>query len=145
MSRFLTPLRTELVDEIDDLHELLAPLRYYSALLLCQIIAPTGFLTDFASVPRIVCAYLMFGGKGKRAAVIHDLLYSGQKLLVNGEVRALTREECDAVFKEALLASGYSHFTAWSMYAGVRLGGASHFKGPNVPQAPAVAAQMEAP
>lgn len=35
---------------------------------------PAGFETDFASVPRIPFAFLMAGGIGERAAVIHDFL-----------------------------------------------------------------------
>lgn len=138
MSRFLTSgLKTDLVDEFDDIHELLEPLVYESDLLGRRVEVPTGFRTDFASVPRIVGAYLLFGGKGKRAAVVHDFLYSGGL--------AVTREVADQVFREALIASGYGWLTVRAMYAGVRLGGASHFNGPNVPQAPVVAAQMEAP
>jgi hypothetical protein len=136
LSKFLTPLRIELVDEFDDIHELLTPLEYQSD-LLGLITIPAGFRTDFASVPRIVGAYLMFGGKGKRAAVVHDFLYSGGL--------AVERDIADEVFREALQASGYSAFTVWMMYQGVRIGGAAHFNAPNVPQPPVVAAQMEAP
>jgi hypothetical protein len=141
---FESELDTRLVDEFDNTHKLLAPFAYYSVLLGTLIVAPVGFVTDFASVPRIVLAYLMFGGKGKRAAVIHDLLYSKFMVWVNGGLRALTREECDAVFKEALQATGYSNFTVWCMYQGVRFGGAARFNRPNVPQEPQVAATMEA-
>ena len=137
MSQFLTPLRTELVDEFDDLHRLLEPLVYRSDLLAQLVVVPADFLTDFASVPRLVGAYLLFGGKGKRAAVVHDWLYSGG-------VR-VTREQADDVFREALLATGYSAFTAGAMYRGVRWGGASRFSAPNVPQAAHVAAEMQAP
>jgi hypothetical protein len=146
LSKFLTPLRIELVDEFDDIHELLTPLEYQSD-LLGLITIPAGFRTDFASVPRIVGAYLMFGGKGKRAAVVHDFLYSGGL--------AVERDIADEVFREALHASSmvkdgkvvksYSDFTIWMMYQGVRIGGAAHFNAPNVTQPPVVAAQMEAP
>lgn len=142
---FTSELDTRLLDEFDNTHRLLAALSFYSALLGTLIVAPAGFITDFASVPRIVLAYLLFGGKGRRAAVIHDWLYSGALVLVRGELRALTREECDAVFKEALQATGYSAFTVWSMHQGVRIGGAARFDAPNVPQRAHVAAQMEAP
>lgn len=136
--RFVTAgLKTDLVDEINDIHVLLDPLVYWSDVLGRKIRVPKGFKTDFASVPRVVGAYLLFGGKGKRAAVVHDFLYSGG---VN-----VTREQADAVFREALQATGYSAFTVAAMYAGVRMGGASHFDGPNVPQEAHVAAQMEAP
>jgi hypothetical protein len=137
VSAFLSPLRTELVDEIDDIHVLLEPLVYQSDLLQREVVVPKDFRTDFASVPRVIGAYLLFGGKGKRAAVVHDFLYSGGI--------EVSREMADAVFKEALLASGHSAFTAWAMHAGVRVGGEGRFTGPSVPQPPHVAGQMEAP
>jgi hypothetical protein len=140
---FTTDLDTRLVDEFADTHMLLAALCFYSALLGALIVAPTGFITDFASVPRIVLAYLLFGGKGKRAAVIHDWLYSGALVWVRGELRALTREECDAVFREALQATGYNKFTVWAMFTGVRIGGAARFNAPNVPQEPHVQAAID--
>jgi hypothetical protein len=130
-------LATDLVDEIEDIHVLLAPLVYFSALLGMTITVPAGFRTDFASVPRIVGAYLLFGGKGKRAAVIHDWAYSGG---LN-----VDRATADLIFREALQASGYSAFTVWAMYQGVRIGGESHFNAPNLPQQQDVAAEMKAP
>lgn len=135
--RFTTALRTELVDEFAGLDVLLAPLVYWSDVLGRKVRVPKGFKTDYASVPRIVGAYLMFGGKGKRASVVHDFLYSGGL--------AVTRETADSVFREALIATGYSAFTVEAMYAGVRIGGASHFTKPSVPQELHVEAQMEAP
>jgi hypothetical protein len=140
---FVGYLDARLIDEKKDLHRLLAPLGFYSEILGCEIVAPAGFVTDYASVPRLVGMYLLFGGKGKRAAVIHDWLYSGG--LVDG--RTLTRQEADAVFREALEASGYSAFTVSCMYSGVRVGGGRRFTAPNVPQASHVEAlmAMEAP
>ena len=135
MSRFLTTLDTRLIDEFDGINLLLAPLVYESDLLGQTVTVPKDFRTDYASVPRLPLAYLAVGGKGTRAAVVHDWLYSGGL--------GVTRETADAVFKEALLASGYSGFTAALMYAGVRFGGESRFTQPNVPQAPHVAAMME--
>lgn len=137
MSRFLTDLDTRLVDEINNINQLLAPLVYESDLLQRTVTVPKDFKTDFASVPRVIGAYLLFGGKGKRAAVVHDFLYSGGV--------DVTRETADAVFKEAVLASGYSCFTAWGMHTGVRIGGEARFEQANVPQESHVASQMEAP
>lgn len=130
-------LRTDLIDEFEDIHVLLEPLVYECALLDCTITVPKDFKTDFASVPRLPFAYMVVGGKGKRAAVIHDFLYSGGL--------EVERDLADKVFAEALSASGYGALVVNLMYAGVRVGGASHFNGPNVPQEPHVAAQMEAP
>jgi hypothetical protein len=84
----------------------------------------------------------MFGGKGKRAAVVHDGLYSGIKLPCG---RTVTRVEADLVFREALAACGYSKFTQYVMYGAVRVGGERRYTQPNLLQEPHVSAQMEAP
>lgn len=134
----------------DDQHVLLARFRFFSVILGGWILVPKGFITDFASVPRIVGAYLLFGGRGKRASVIHDWLYALGLL----DPVKWPRELCDRIFKEALEASthlkdgvevkSYSAFTIQAMYLGVRIGGGSGYKGPNLPQEPAVDAVIDA-
>jgi hypothetical protein len=138
---FIGELDTRLVCEFADTHQLLAPFGFYSATLGAEIIVPEGFVTDYASVPRIVLGYLLFGGKGKRAAVIHDWLYTLGKL----DPLKWPRELCDRIFKEALQASGYSAFTVSMMYAAVYVGGGSHFNAENVEQPADVQAEIEAP
>jgi hypothetical protein len=54
---------------------LLSPLGFYSARYDVTLCAPAGFVTDFASVPRIPFAYLLTGNTGHWEAVIHDLPY----------------------------------------------------------------------
>jgi hypothetical protein len=130
MARFLTKLITREVCEIEGIYALEQPLVYESD-LVGRITVPTGFRTDFASVPRLPLTYLLAGGKGNRAAVIHDFLYSGG--------RPMTRKQADAIFKEALEACGYGSFTVWLMHTGVRLGGEASFKAPNLPQPRAIA------
>jgi hypothetical protein len=140
VARWLSRLQAEDVDELAGIDRLLAPLGFYSQILDCEIWAPADFRTDYASVPRLPFAYLVVGGKGRKAAVIHDWLYSGG--LVNG--RRLTRKECDQVFAEALKATGYGWTVESLMYAGVRAGGGSHFVKDNVPQLAHVEALMGA-
>lgn len=130
MSRFLTPLDTRLVDEFDDIHELLHDFLYESDLLGTTVCVPKGFLTDFASVPRLPLAYLLFGGKGKKAAVIHDWFYSNH---------FVEREVADALLYEAMVASGYSHFVAGTFEQACRIGGESRWNAPNLPQSPEIA------
>lgn len=138
MSGFVTPLRVEEVDEFGGLWELLQPLAYDSD-LLGRIEVPAGFVTDFASVPRLPVIYLTEGGKGNKAAVVHDYLYT-----VGSATGKVTRLQADQVLREALLASGYSAATAGVFYAAVRVGGGSHWKAPNVPQDAPVQAQIDA-
>ena len=39
-----------------------------------MIIAPAGFVTDFASVPRVPLAYWLTGDTAHKSAVIHDYI-----------------------------------------------------------------------
>jgi len=97
-----------------------------------EVIVPRGFTTDLCSVPRAPFAYLLFGGVGNKAGVLHDALYSPY-----GEVRVeemqsrrnieVTREWADAVLYAALKACGVG-WQAWWMYKGVRLFGWQFYK-----------------
>jgi hypothetical protein len=74
---------------------------------------PEGFITDLASVPRFPGMFMLFGGKARKSAVVHDYLYS------TGE---RPREFADAVFYAAMRHEE----PAWRralMWLGVRLGG----------------------
>jgi len=119
-SGFLTRLVLELIDEDNDLYKLLEPLIYNSELLGYTVVVPSGFVTDFASVPRLPFAYTLFGGMAKRAAVVHDFLYS--------EAGKLPRSKADAVFKEAMLVTGVSIWRRNFMWLGVRVFGGKFFK-----------------
>jgi hypothetical protein len=136
VSYFIGELDTRLIDEKKDHHKLLAPFGFYSSLLGETITVPAGFVSDFASVPRIVGAWLLYGGKGKRASVLHDWLYSTQMV---------SRSVADAIFEEALKASDYAAWEVSGMYAGVRLGGWVAWNKKNVPQPPEIERVIEAP
>lgn len=125
MSHFIGELDTRLVDEKQNHHKLLTPFAFRSDLIDATIVAPMGFVTDFASVPRVIGMWLLYGGKGQRAAVIHDWLYSTQMH---------DREVADAVFKEALQVSDYAQWEVGGMYAGVRVGGWVAWNKKNIPQ-----------
>ena len=112
--------------------------------------------------------YLAAGGRGNKAAVIHDYLYT---------VQIVDRETADKVLEEAMAVIDATHLDAMraknagkgklafipgtlqqralaavskvtrgSFYAAVRLGGESHWNAPNLPQETQVTAAMpEAP
>jgi hypothetical protein len=111
MSRFLTPLRAE---KSGSVWTILQPMIYESDVAQRVFIVPEGFVTDFASVPRIPLAFLLTGDSAHEAAVIHDFIYS------RGIV---SRSQADAVFREAAQVTGESGWRSWLMWAGVRLGG----------------------
>lgn len=123
MGRFLTDLEVRLCGEDPEEWELTSPLIYESA-TVGIIAVPTGFRTNFASVPRLPGVYLILGGLAIEAAVLHDFLYTEPHSTGTG--RRVTRAEADKVLLEAARESlGYCR--AWALYAGVRLGGSGHF------------------
>lgn len=113
-SKFLTPLAVIQVTETD--WRLETPLVYWSEMLDRQLVVPSGFITDFASVPRLPFIYWFAGGATEAPAVLHDWFYR----TCNEEV---TREQADALLYEAIVARGYSRLRGWLMWAGVRVGG----------------------
>lgn len=88
---FLTPLRVEQVSEAAGTWRLLEPLCYVSPIFGGLIVVPAGFVTDFASVPRLPFSYWLFGGVGQAAAVVHDYLYQCHDLEVPDEPRKIAR------------------------------------------------------
>jgi hypothetical protein len=112
--KFLTTLD---VRDIDD-HKWLLLAPFVVDVEGAAIVVPEGFVTDFASVPRLPITYMLFANIGHRGAVVHDYLYS------TGEV---PREYADLIFKELLLAEGVGEFRANAMYLGVRAAGGMYY------------------
>jgi hypothetical protein len=162
MSRFLSRLQVEEMDEDGSADQrgswrLLSPLAYQSDILGRTVTVPAGFITDFASTPRIPVIYELAGNVRHKAAVIHDNLYT---------VQSCDRETADAVLREAIavidtleiikaMADGAGEIELdalttfyWirrnTMFAGVRIGGASHWVAPGQEQSPNVQAQLQA-
>lgn len=107
--------------EPDDIHFiLLSDLVFHSIRYNLKISVPSSMVSDGPSVPRVPLLYLLFGNKGKRAAVVHDWLY---------RCMLLPRAMCDSIFEEALIDSGKYKFTSAGMYVGVRIGGGVHYGG----------------
>ena len=121
MSQFLDTFKGEQVGWQNGrpLWMTLTSLRYESALLGDRVIVvPAEFITDGASVPRLPLVWLIAGGRGTRAAVIHDWNYQ----------RGYDRELADALFYESLRADpigGANALQAWEMWLAVRAGGGS--------------------
>lgn len=110
MSAFLTDLDVRVVSGG---YRLLAPLLYQSDLLNDTVLVPAGFVTDFASIPRVARILITGHGKDRWAAVVHDYLYSIKH----------DRKEADSVFLEALECSGVNLLKRRTMYRAVRTGG----------------------
>lgn len=80
------------------------------------LVVPKGFSTDLASVPRLPGAYVLFGGKARRSAILHDYLY---------ELR-YPRAWADDVFRAAM-AHEVGPVARYVMWLGVRLGGGTYY------------------
>lgn len=113
--QFLTQLRVEVVK--DEVYQLTSD--FYVLLNgIYELVVPEGFVTDFASVPRLPVVYLAVGNTGHKAAVMHDWLY---------HTRLFSREAADSYFYHALRESGVNWFYAQAMYRAVRLGGKTFY------------------
>lgn len=98
----------------------------FMSAILGLIIVPKGFITDFASVPRLPFAFWLFGDTAQASAVIHDWIctvYNGK----NGNCK-VSWTTCARVFNEAMKYEGISAWRRWAMVVGVRLGGITRDK-----------------
>lgn len=84
------------------------------------IAVPKGFVTDYASTPRILWPVFPPREEYGRAAIMHDYLYS-------------TRGQCsrflaDALFRDAMVSEGVPEWKAMLMYYAVRAFGWKHWR-----------------
>lgn len=87
-----------------------------------RLTVPTGFITDFASIPRLLWNLLPPTGRYAKATVIHDYLYRTPLMA--------TRKQADAVLFEAMkFPCHVSPLVCWIIYLGVRVGGHWAYKG----------------
>jgi hypothetical protein len=124
MSRFLTPLRAELLDEQEagrELWMLLEPLVYESD-LLGRIEVPAGYVCDGESVPRAIAG--LTGPPCRKAGTVHDLLY---QLHPFGDTEA-ERQRADVVYHEAMLVCGLDPVYADQRLAAVAAYGKPHWE-----------------
>lgn len=91
----------------------------YTSSITGVIEVPVGFVSDFASVPRIPFIYVVCGGLGDRAAVLHDYIYRH---------RLFTRKICDQIYYQAMLDDDVDPYRAWLLYIGVRVFGCKFYQ-----------------
>ncbi len=110
---------------------LIDDLVYHTVILDGYFIAPRGFQTDFASIPRFFWSIYPPVDNYDPAAVIHDAAY-GHALVTRDSIDAgtyrveLVKDWADKIFLEALLSCGVSPIRARLMYHAVSLFGSSH-------------------
>lgn len=135
MSSFRDPLHVKVLDDGAN-YELLESFSYYmgddkSALLQVQ----KGFITDFASVPRIFWSIYPPFGRYTKCAVLHDRLcvaflnkelwndvaLKAEDLPIELYNRYVKRYEADKMFLDSMKAIKVKAFTRYVLYASVRL------------------------
>lgn len=87
-----------------------------------KITVDKGFLTDFASVPRIFWSILPPTGKYTQAAVLHDFLYK------NGWRLGYSRFRSDKIFLSAMKTQKVKKWKIYVMFFAVRIFARSAYK-----------------
>lgn len=96
--------------------KVIAPLTYMFSVdgIEQAITVPVGYVTDFASVPRLFWVLFPPDGKYTKAAVIHDYLCDNPKKFTH------TRKQTDYIFLTAMLESGVSRLKSFILFSAVR-------------------------
>jgi len=116
MGRFITDLDISLGSNSDEIWALDAPLVFMSD-IYGMVIAPRGFQSDLASVPRVPFVYSLWGAKAHREAIIHDYLYR-----IDSKPR-VSFWIANKIFLEAMVAREKPLYVRQPMYWGVCIGG----------------------
>jgi len=94
--------------------ELYSPLKYYSDLVKKEILVPTGFITDYGSIPKILHNVLSPTGKPTYGFVIHDYLY---------KEGMFSKNVSDDILDESMIILGVGWFKRKTIMAGLKVGG----------------------
>jgi hypothetical protein len=86
-------------------------------------VVPSGYLTDFATVPRFLHWLTLPYGAYTRAAVLHDYLLGLVSNYVSGHTPTLvvSSRDADGVFRLAMQELGVPFMKRWTMWAAVRV------------------------
>jgi hypothetical protein len=95
--------------------ELIAPVVYDGKYESFYV--PAGYITDFATVPRIVSWLIPRYGDYTPAAIVHDWLITDK--LPYHEIASY---DVDGIFRRIMQELGVDWLTRWRMWAGVRWG-----------------------
>lgn len=87
-----------------------------------RFIVPKEFLTDLATIPAGLRGLISVNGQHRKAAVLHDYLYSADSPIKD-------RKEADLIFLEAMKECGVSWIIRNAMYRAVRVFGGAYWKG----------------
>lgn len=135
MSSFTSDLKVKVLDN-GDRYEILEDFVYYrdnDANIKLKV--PPGYVTDFASIPRMFWSIFPPFGKYTKAAVLHDVLCDAflekktwASVITSDSIlpdlvkySKVTRKEADLIFKEAMKAVKVKKFDRFCLYWAVRL------------------------
>lgn len=112
MSSFTEPLKVEVLDKErggQGLFRVIEPFTYEVGKLGSgeTITVEAGYITDFASIPRIAMWLIPIAGRSAKAALLHDWLLH------------LNDTRATKVFNEALEVAGCPAYRRWIMVAAV--------------------------
>jgi len=113
---FKTPLDVRVVDggkRFMLLHQFTYRWKYRGLTVVISV--PVGFVTDFASIPRIFRIIIPKLGRWNKAAVLHDFIYQIG--------HSITRKMADRCFLGAMRDLGVAKWQRNLMYWAVRVGG----------------------
>ena len=97
-----------------------APLVFYSAELRGTVVVPTGFVTNFASIPSFLWGVMPKRGTHDWASVLHDAAYEGWLRTEDGQRIHLIKPLADRLFLEAMVVRGVGKHRRDLMYRAVR-------------------------
>jgi len=112
---FLTPLRTEKIGARRWL--LIDHLVFRSVCYNGIVVAPRGFQTDLASIPRLFWVMAPKVDLYDQAAVIHDAGYGHALVTEYGDRIHAVKPVSDRLFHEGMIAMGVAPWRATLMYA----------------------------
>lgn len=103
------------VADVDDRYSMLTePLVWKIGKTGRTIVVPAGFVTDYASIPPGVRAFIGKRGRHSRAAVVHDFLYWSQ---------LCSRAQADNLMLIGMKEDDAGALRSWAIHTGVDLGG----------------------
>jgi hypothetical protein len=118
MAQFLTQLETKCISSTAaggrGYWEVTHPLVYQSDVLGKTITVEPGFITDYASVPRLPIIYALLGDIAHESAVVHDWLFHHHEVC--------DKDTANLVLREAAQVEGIAHWKKMAIYLGVKIG-----------------------
>ncbi|HHR3990228.1 TPA: DUF1353 domain-containing protein [Salmonella enterica] len=110
MVRFTTPAILEMLDHF--LWRVYEPFEFYLSDDISDIISvPAGFITDFATIPRIFWTFMPPDGKYSKTAIIHNWIYDNA---------LRTKKEADLILLDRMTVLGVPKWKRIVMHLAVR-------------------------